>query len=106
MTILDRAKLAVELSLKNYDKFLDAKAKIQAAYEAVLFLAEVYKPVYSANADEALSDEELSEQLLAHYGVTQDGVYGARIDLAKIREVVAWVVANKELIATLLKLVI
>lgn len=106
MTILERAKLAVEISLANYDKFLDAKAKIEAAYQAVLYLADVYKPVYSADAESALSDEDLREQLLSQYGVTQEeGVYGARIDLTKIRQVIDWIVANKDLIALLIKLV-
>jgi hypothetical protein len=106
MTILERAKLAVEISLANYDKFLDAKAKIEAAYEAVLYLAEVYKPVYSADAESANADEDLREQLLSEFGVAHDaGIYGARFDLAKLRQVIDWVVANKDLIALLIKLV-
>ena len=106
MTVLERAKLAVEISLANYDKFLDAKAKIEAAYEAVLYLAEVYKPVYSADAAAAMSDEDLREQLLSEFGAApQEGIYGARFDLAKLRQVIDWVVANKDLIALLIKLV-
>jgi hypothetical protein len=104
MTIFDRAKLAVQLSLDNYDKFLDAKAKVEAAYHAVSYMAEIYKPVFAADAASALSDDELTEQLESAFSVTQEqGVYGSRFDLAKIREAIAWVVANKELIALLIK---
>jgi hypothetical protein len=103
MTVLDRAKLAVQLSLENYDKFLDAKAKLEAAYEAVSYMAEIYKPVFAADAASALSDDELTEQLESHFGVASEG-FGALPDLSRIKGVIAWVVANKALIATLIKL--
>ena len=106
MTIFDRAKLAVQLSLDNYEQFLDAKAKVEAAYVAVAYMAQVYAPVFAADAASALSDDELTEQLEAAFSATQEeAVYGARFDLSKIREVIAWIVANKELIALLVKFI-
>ena len=60
----------------------------------------------AADAASALSDDELTEQLEAAFSATQeDGVYGARFDLSRVREVIAWIVANKELIALLIKFI-
>lgn len=110
MTIFDRASLAVQLSLENYETFIELKDLLEQAAVKGSFLLAAYKPVFAADAASAMSDEDLREQLLVAYSATTEttpaeGMYGARFDLAKIRQVIDWVVANKDLIALLIKLV-
>jgi hypothetical protein len=103
MTILDRLKLATQLSLENYDKFLDLKDWLEQGQIKISFLYEAFKPVFAADAVSALSDDDLCEQLESHFGVSSEG-FAADVSSGRVREVIQWMIENKDLILTLIAL--
>lgn len=101
MNLLDRAKLAVQLSLENYDKFVELKDWLEQGQDKISFLYEAFKPVFAADAASALSDDDLREQLESHFGVSQEG-FAADANSSRVREVIQWIIDNKDLIAALI----
>ena len=103
MTILDRLKLATQLSLENYETFLELKDLLEQAAQKGSYLLTAFKPVFAADAASALSDDDLAEQLESHFGVTQEG-FAAAPSGTRLKDIIAWMIANKDLIAALITL--
>jgi hypothetical protein len=103
MTLSDRLKLAVQLSLENYEQFVELKDLVERTIAKSSILLEAFKPVFAADAASALSDDDFREQLESHFGVASEG-YAALPDFSRIREVIQWVIENKDLIAALIAL--
>lgn len=94
-------KACITWAISNYDEFLAITNDAQSLYNRAKALLQTLPISFAADASAALSDDDLTEQLESHFGVVQEG-YGAGIDIARVKQVIKWVIENKDLIAALI----